>query len=410
MDNDKERLDERHLRERIPSTRITPDNTTVLAKLGLLNELAGRWQGTGFNLIARPNFEDKANLYLQLNTTSEVLKVEPIGSAIPNRGFGQNDIELYGLTYLQQVTATSPDQKHPECRGALHIEPGIWITQPATGYPPETAKLPGTKEPVQLIARMGSIPHGNAVLAQGLAERFAGPPAIKTPGSEYAFSRFKSFNSTPFLAANPVFSAAGSSEKATALAAGVPPFNEYDLAFPEGLANPRTPFKTPCPALPPEIDGVPMQDVINDPARLLQSVIEQQVKDGYTFETTVLNVSTQTKVSFFIDQDSVPTGPTTDVSLPVFAGGTENILFLEGGEPVGAQGPNAQTATVYATFWIEKVMHKHREPFMQLQYAQMVVLNFPIFAALHPVGPVPPSVIVLGWPHISVATLTKGFN
>ena len=79
------------------------------------------------------------------------------------------------------------------------------------------------------------------------------------------------------------------------------------------------------------------------------------------------------------------------------------ILFLEGGEPVGAKGPNADTALVYATFWIEKVMHEHHRPFMQLQYAQMVILDFPIFTLL-------PKVVNLGWPHISVATLRKTFN
>jgi hypothetical protein len=33
---------------------------------------------------------------------------------------------------------------------------------------------------------------------------------------------------------------------------------------------------------------------------------------------------------------------------------------------------------IYATFWIEKVKHKKTgHSFMQLQYAQMVTLNFP---------------------------------
>ena len=69
---------------------------------------------------------------------------------------------------------------------------------------------------------------------------------------------------------------------------------------------------------------------------------------------------------------------------------------------------NAQTALVYATFWIEKVTHKAtNQSFMQLQYAQMVVLNFPIFHLLNGT----PSVYVnLGWPHITVATLRKSFG
>jgi hypothetical protein len=72
--------------------------------------------------------------------------------------------------------------------------------------------------------------------------------------------------------------------------------------------------------------------------------------------------------------------------------------FLAGGD----QGANAQTAIVYATFWIEKVMHAARPPFMQLQYAQMVDLTFPILGNL-------PQVNKLGWPHISVGTLKKSF-
>lgn len=146
-----------------------------------------------------------------------------------------------------------------------------------------------------------------------------------------------------------------------------------------------------------------MQDVVNDPIRLLQAVIDRQVKEGHSFEGTVLNVATQAKITFFQKPNSHSTDPTTVVDVTNGAGGIENILFLEGGEPVGAKGPNADTALVYATFWIEKVMHPQRPTFMQLQYAQMTILNFPILAAL-------PTVVNIGWPHISVATLRKTFS
>ncbi len=381
--------------ERISSVRISPDNKTVLANLGLLAELAGSWHGSGFNLIARPDFEGKANLYLQLNQTHETLKIDPIGSSIPNRGFGQDDIELFGLTYLQKISDAARD-------GALHIEPGIWITQPTTTYPPETAPA---KE--QIVARMGTIPHGNSLLAQGTAAPFSGPPTLTTPAAPYAFSQFPSFNSTPFpipaSPALPVLNAAGSSEKLTAPAP--PGFTEYDLTVAASATNPRTPFGTnpPEPLLPLNIDGVPMQDVVNDPIKLLQAVITQQVADGHSFEGTVLNIATQAKITFFKNPNSKAGDPTVVVQPTDGAGGIENILFLEGGEPVGAKGPNADTALVYATFWIEKVTPKFGPHFMQLQYAQMVILNFPIFAAL-------PAVVLLGWPHISVATLRKTFN
>ncbi len=382
------------VQQRPPTIRISPDNETVLQELGLLAELAGTWTGEGFNLIARPDAQGSANLYLQLNQTLETLKIEPIGSSIPNRGFGQNDIELFGLTYLQKV-------RDRFTGGAMHIEPGLWVTQPSTTYPPETA--PAGE---QIIARMGSIPHGNALLAQGTARRFTGTPTIKAPDAEYAFSRFPSFNSTPFATlptAPPIINAAGSSEKLTAPPA--PPFTQYDLTIPESAANPRSPFGTspPDPPLPAAIDGLAMQDVINDPARLLRRVVKDQVEDGHSFEGVVLNIATQRQITFFSKPNSHSGDPTVVVDVANGAGGIENILFLEGGEPSGAKGANADTALVYATFWIEKVTHGYRRPFMQLQYAQMTILNFPIFAAL-------PNVVNLGWPHISVATLRKTFN
>ena len=378
--------------ERVSSVRISLDNPSIRTQLGLLADLDGTWDGQGFNLIARPDFEGNANLYLQLNQTRETLKFDPITSAIPNRGFGQNDIELFGLTYLQKISELFTG-------GALHIEPGIWVTQPATTYPPETAPAGS-----QIVARMGTIPHGNALLAQGTATPFAGPPTLKTPTAEYAFSLFPSFNSTPFATTPvaPIINAAGSSEKLTA---PVPPgFPEFDLTVPDSAANPRTPFGTnpPLPPLPAAIDGVPMQTIVNDPITLLQATIDKQVADGHTFEGTVLNIATQASMTFFTTANSKPGAPTVVVTPTNGAGGIENILFLEGGEPTGPNGANADTALVYATFWIERVKHPHRPTFLQLQYAQMVVLDFEILTAL-------PAHVNLGWPHVSVATLKKAF-
>ncbi len=406
--------------KRISDVRITPDNQTVLKQLGLLQDLAGTWKGHGFNLIARPDFHDQTDLYLQLNQTRETLKFDPIGSSIPNRGFGQDDIELFGLTYLQQISDAALD-------GALHIEPGIWVTQPATTFPPESATAPA-----QLVARMGTIPHGNSVLAAGIAKPFTGAPVLTVPGAQYNGSLFPSFNSTPFgvpptvpVPPGIVFNAAGSSEKLTAPTVPATPFPQYDVTVPIGpipagpfnppfTLNTRTPFDTTPtePPLPANIDGVPMQDVINDPISLLQKVIQKQVADGYTFEGTSLNIATVTPVNFLTTANSGGAGAKVAVTVPQFGGGIENIQFLDGESPVvGGQTQlqeNAETAVVYATFWIEKVTHKaHGNSFMQLQYAQMVVLNFPVFHLLHQT---PPVYVNLGWPHITVATLKKSFN
>ena len=73
---------------------------------------------------------------------------------------------------------------------------------------------------------------------------------------------------------------------------------------------------------------------------------------------------------------------------------------------------NADSAIVYATFWIERVTPKSGAPFMQLQYAQFVSLQFP--AVLIPSNLPPPQSdqgkLNFSWPHVSVATLRKTFG
>jgi hypothetical protein len=231
------------------------------------------------------------------------------------------------------------------------------------------------------------------VLAEGIAEPFTGPPVLTVPGAEYSFSRFPSFNSTPFgvpptvpIPLGIVFNAAGSSEKLTAPKVPATSFPQYDVSVPIG----------PIAAGP----------------LLLQKDIEQLAADGYTFEGTALNIAMTTPLSFLKNANSGAKGLTVQVAVPQFGGGIENIQFLVGESPsVGGKTQlqeNAETAVVYATFWIEKVTHKqHGNSFMQLQYAQMVVLNFPIF---HLLQQMPPIYVNLGWPHITVATLRKSFG
>jgi hypothetical protein len=282
---------------------------------------------------------------------------------------------------------------------------------------------------------MGTIPHGNSLLAEGIAKPFTGTPVLTVPGSQYNFSLFPSFNSTPFAvpptAPGIVFNAALSSEKLTAPTVPAPPFPEYDVTVPIGpiaagpplnlnppfTLNTRTPFDTtpPEPALPADIDGVPMQNVINDPISLLQQNVQQLVAEGYKFEGVALNIATVSPLTFLTKANSGAAGATVPVTVPQFGGGIENIQFLDGESPVvGGKAElqeNAETAVVYATFWIEKVTHKtNGHTFMQLQYAQMVLLDFPIFHLLNPTPPTPAVYVNLGWPHISVATLRKSFS
>ncbi len=357
--------------EKIPTVRISPENDVILQQLGLLKGLAGTWHGHGFNLVARPFFGNAtatppvaaANLFLELNLTEETLKFDPIGSSIPNRGTFQEDIELFGLTYLQKISDATTG-------GAIHIEPGIWVTQP-----PTTAPAVAPPQGGQIVARMGSIPHGNALLAGGSATPFQGPPTLGAPtgAGTPAFSAFPSFNTTPIaIPAVPplVIRAAGTSELLGAPAGGFP---QYTLTNAATNTNPRTPLGNTPPVLPAAIT----QQVLNDPIVLLQQTIQSQVADGCTFKGTAINIATVSPISFFTTPPTAPPagGPTVSVTVPDPAGGAENLPFLV---------TNADTALVYATFWIEEVTPRNGRPFMQLQYAQFSGSEFP--RRPHPVG------------------------
>ncbi|MGD0705358.1 MAG: heme-binding protein [Trebonia sp.] len=151
--------------------------------------------------------------------------------------------------------------------------------------------------------------------------------------------------------------------------------------------------------------GTINQGILDDPNTVLRHAIAGQ------------NITSTTAISI-----------STDPAGPLFGGGTDNIAFLLG-EATAAQ-PNAQSASMTATFWIETVEHFILVPpvnpgrpltfpaeiaddgrpvptFLidppipvtearriivtstQIQYSQTVILNFN----------------GLAWPHVSVATL-----
>jgi hypothetical protein len=208
---------------------------TLINVLGPLVGLLGCWTGTGFNLIARPNFQNHNDIFLELNLTSETLDFTQIPGNIPNRGGAQNDINLYGLTYMQKINDATTG-------GGLHVEPGIWVNVPITTSPAENA----------MVTRMASIPHGNAILVQGQSSVKAGPPI------------FAPANTVPFASGGPV--------PAPGTANGFP---EYNLS----VANP---FRTaPVPA------GI-TQAMVTNPNSVLANAIAHQT----IVSTTTLSVAT----------------------------------------------------------------------------------------------------------------------
>ncbi|MFL6845887.1 MAG: heme-binding protein [Allosphingosinicella sp.] len=200
--------------------------------LGPLALLPGTWIGKGFNTIWRPNHDPASDRFLELNLTDETLEFTAISGAIPNRGLLQPDINMFGITYLQQI-------KDSNLNAGLHIEPGIWAAVPPTTDPNE----PST------VVRMASIPHGTTMLAQGVSQEIAGPPS------------FAAINIDPFPIGHP---------------ANHSVFPEQNLAAP-------TPFRSP----PPGINGI-TQAMVNNPNSVLQAAIAGQT----ILHTTVLEVTT----------------------------------------------------------------------------------------------------------------------
>ena len=276
----------------------------VASPLGPLAGLVGKWSGKGFNIIWRPDFGTQDH-FLELNVTSEQLEFSAISGSIPNRGLLQPDINMFGLTYLQQISDAN-------LKAGLHIEPGLWLAVPKTTDPAEGPT----------VARLASIPHGTTIVAQGTASTVAGPPTI--PGTSIK----------PFTIGQPL--------------------SLFD--FPEEtLATPSS-FRTSGAGL----TGV-TQQMVSNPNSVLQAAIAGQ----HITATTTLHVNTN--------------------DAPILGGGTANTAFLKG----GGGGPNAVSASVNATFWLETV--EGNPVIHQLQYAQTVLLNFN----------------GLSWPHITVATLRQ---
>lgn len=144
--------------------------------LGLLRGLVGdvpagnpqrKWEGTGFNMIWRPNFNGLSGSqphFLQLNMTHEKLAFTDVSgpTGIANRGLLQEDIFLGGVAYLQTIDDSFDNS-------GQHFEPGVFNFVPKTTNPNE----PDT------ITRLGSIPHGTTINMQGTV--FTAPQPLIQP-------------------------------------------------------------------------------------------------------------------------------------------------------------------------------------------------------------------------------------
>jgi hypothetical protein len=214
--------------------------------LGALAILAGTWKGHGFNAIWRPH-HDQQDRFLELNLTDETLAFTRIPGPIPNRGLAMPDIEMFGLTYMQQISGSIS-------KAGLHIEPGIWANVPQTTDPSE----PPT------VVRMASIPHGTVVLAQGVSQVLAGGPQQIPDNNIFPFF----FGDPP--PANNQFAAAAAN------------FPELDLSIP-------TSFRSAPP--PPAVT----QEMVTNPNSVIQKALQASLQGTSMKSRTFLHVSTPNK-------------------------------------------------------------------------------------------------------------------
>ena len=183
------------------------------------------------------------------------------------------------------------------------------------------------------MARLANIPHGTSLVAQGTAlPPISAPPTIEP------------VSIAPF--------AIGTPPPPNNTIAG-PPFTERDLSQPSG-------FRTDAGDIPNVT-----QQMVDDP----NTVLRLGLAGKTVISTVTLKISTV-----------APNPPTT-------GGGTSNIAFLQG----AAGSPNAVAVQMNAIFWIETLQEPDGQIKHQLQYSQIVLLNFNGFT----------------WPHVSVATLIK---
>ncbi|MGZ4326445.1 MAG: heme-binding protein [Solirubrobacteraceae bacterium] len=210
--------------------------------LGALASLEGTWKGHGFNAIWRPHNPPSQDRFLELNMTDETLVFTRINGPIPNRGLAMHDINMFGLTYMQQISETSTG-------AGLHIEPGIWANVPHTTDP----NVPPS------VVRMASIPHGTVVLAQGVAEVHPGGP-----------QNIPDNNILPFFFGGP------------------PPansdFNSVAQTFTELNLSTPTPFRFVAPGV--------TQQIVKNPNSVLQTALQNSLQGTSMKSRTFLNVST----------------------------------------------------------------------------------------------------------------------
>ena len=218
----------------LPLRRCAGDPLGPLAELPGPGDTPGVWIGHGFNAIWRPHrLTSGQDRFLELNLTDDKLVFTRINGPIPNRGLDMPDINMHGVTYMQQINeAGNP-------AAGLHIEPGIWALVPQTSNPAEP----------RTVVRMASIPHGTVINAQGVFQVVAGGP-----------QNIPDNNILPFFFNTPAPTNAQFDQVALT-------FSELDLSI-------ATQFRQE----PSGISQADLQTIVKNPNSVLQNALHQSLK------------------------------------------------------------------------------------------------------------------------------------
>ncbi|WP_078122034.1 heme-binding protein [Thiosocius teredinicola] len=154
-------------------------------ELGPLKNLPGTWKNTGpfngrgWNLIALPFVQEgqRRNYRLLMNQYNEELKFNFVDDMVPNRGIvrvpqaDNADQLVVALDYQQKIdqiaAADLPESGlQGEAGLPIHHEPGLFL------------HMRNRQTDNFDVARLATIPHGNAATAIGRSVSFDGPPVI----------------------------------------------------------------------------------------------------------------------------------------------------------------------------------------------------------------------------------------
>lgn len=148
-------------------------------KLGPLAALVGEWKslpGRGWNMIALPFADGPSHYRLLLNRFEETISFDLVDQFVPNRGItstrdAESDQFVTAINYRQAVVQIAADDvPHSGQAGApelpIHLESGLWLN------------MHNQTSNNVTIARLSTIPHGDALLALGSAHNLPGAPEI----------------------------------------------------------------------------------------------------------------------------------------------------------------------------------------------------------------------------------------